>query len=117
MIELRLLAVVCVGVALPSSEGSFFGLSMLAIGIWGCSHRVLELELVVRCAVVVGIFPALFTNVFDHQTVAPLVLFVVVMSAALRTDVTVRSRVYQSTSRSDRLNWTRGNAISCEEER
>jgi hypothetical protein len=35
MIELRLLAVVCVGVALPSSEGSFFGLSMPSDCDWG----------------------------------------------------------------------------------
>jgi hypothetical protein len=43
--------------------------------------------------------------VFDHRTVA-LVLYIVIMSAALRADVTIHSCMYQVLSRSDRLDWT-----------
>jgi hypothetical protein len=48
MIELRLrLAVMFVEAALPSSSGTFLGLSMLAIVIGGRSHGGSELDLVV----------------------------------------------------------------------
>jgi hypothetical protein len=46
-------------------------------------------------------------NVFDHQTVALLVLFVIVMSAALRIGRNNTLVSVPSPSRSDRLDWTR----------